>query len=48
MDTTASRRSIVGILAGLALVLLPFVTAAVKFVESGWMVLIYGDRKSVV
>ena len=42
MDTTASRRSIVGMLAGLALLLIPFATAAVKFVESGWMVLVYG------
>lgn len=42
MDTLNLRRSILDIAAGLALLLLPFATAAVKFVESGWVVLIYG------
>jgi len=42
MDTTLSRRSILDIAAGLALLLIPFATAAVKFVETGWLILIYG------
>ena len=42
MDTLNLRRSFADIAAGLALLLIPFATAAVKFVEGGWVVLIYG------
>jgi len=42
MDTLNLRRSFADIAAGLALLLIPFATAAVKFVENGWVVLIYG------